>query len=1046
MLPDVSSLLFAQLATILVCTLLLLLLWWTKHKRYEGLPLFAGSFAATCVALALIGFRPFLPVWVSFLLSNSILVLSAWAALVGAQRFLGLRRSQWPNLIIFLHFVPSFGYFVWVRPDLALRTSLLSFVLALYWVQAALSILRWAPQHLRAIARPVGFTFAFGCVLALIRIANTIIAPEEYTEFFRGGSFERIVLWAFALCYLFLAITLTMMVNRRLVYESQREAIKFSTIFNSSPEAIALLDLKDGRIIDVNQSFVALSGMTYEEALQRRSEELGVWADDTHRQALRTQLLREGRLQGVECPFVTRRDETLTCLVSAELLELDGEQQVLASILDISERKRQEEHLSQMNRGLEQLTRAAMALGTCTQPDQLHTEIVSQLKRLCQGRAAAFSLYDPEQRALQLCQLEMAPEDRIALEQLLEGRRLEALHFPLSVTQLDALRQQPVQLLDSLAAAGSGVLRAEQPLPNLQHFLAIGRLASSPAFLGVAYLLDDTLYGGSVVALSDAAAKPQLELVESFAQIVAQNLRRLRAEAARQAERDKLEVILDAAPLPILIVDDETRVQGANQAAAQLMELSVGQRLGDRSSGKDELDTLLLDSVNRARQGEQVRSLPLEATVDQGAQHFLLHAKPIPYSANVVLALAEVTELKKALAERAELQSSLSQSERLASMGMLAAGIAHEINNPLSYVIFNLQECVEAFEREAQVFSSERKRSDWLARMREALQGSERIKAISQSLGAFARAERNEMQATDPLESLELALNMSSNELKHRAQLVKKLQPLPLVLGSAGKLAQVFLNVLINAAQAIPEGDAERNRVVVRSYSDERWVRIEITDSGVGIPVEARERIFEPFYSTKQLGVGTGLGLAVCAKIVKDFDGHIAFDSVEGRGTRFVLSFPRLDAAAPSEEAAAPTPVAQNNTRGRILIIDDEAPLRNALKRILGKQHELVVLSTGREAQRLLAEDQDFDLILSDVMMPELTGIQLHEWLWTQDAKLAERMVFLTGGAFAPGAAEYLAKTGNTTLYKPIDADAISAFCAQRVKARRGKRRTQGAA
>jgi CheY-like chemotaxis protein len=399
-------------------------------------------------------------------------------------------------------------------------------------------------------------------------------------------------------------------------------------------------------------------------------------------------------------------------------------------------------------------------------------------------------------------------------------------------------------------------------------------------------------------------------------------------------------------------------------------------------------------------------------------------------------------------------------------MGTLAAGVAHEINNPLSFVLYNLESLcedmpkltdamrrchallrsrvgVEAVDEllgcEEDSFSPATF-DDVAARFRDAVSGTQRIKDIARGLGTFSRVERTAVEPANLHHAVENAINMAYNEIKYRARLVKDFGQVPMVLGSDGKLAQVFLNLLINAAHAIGEGHAESNQIRIRTWADDRHVFAEVSDTGKGIAPEHQGKIFEAFFTTKGTGVGTGLGLSISKSIIAGFGGEISFRSELGQGTRFLIRLPRVPSDWQAGHPAAPAPVSDRpKLRGRLLVVDDEAGIRAAIVRMLGREHEVVTASSGKEARALLENDRRFDLVFCDLMMPELSGMQLHAWLSAEDAALAEQIVFMTGGAFTPGASEYLRKVGNLQVEKPFDSGAFKKLTRELILAARAK-------
>jgi two-component system cell cycle sensor histidine kinase/response regulator CckA len=394
--------------------------------------------------------------------------------------------------------------------------------------------------------------------------------------------------------------------------------------------------------------------------------------------------------------------------------------------------------------------------------------------------------------------------------------------------------------------------------------------------------------------------------------------------------------------------------------------------------------------------------------------------------------------------ESRHMRAQLAQADRLSTMGALAAGVAHEINNPLSYVLYNLESLSAelpglldrmrryqagargtsadaAHETAAAAESTPNSRAlDQIhERFQDALSGTRRIRDIARSLGTFSRVERDEIVPVDVTQVIEAATKMCFNELKYRARLVKNYGKVPTVMASEGRLSQVFVNLLLNAAHSIDAGDVEDNEIRVRTWAEDGTVCAEISDTGKGIAQEHMERLFEPFFTTKEIGVGSGLGLSISKTIVQGYGGTITVRSEVAEGSAFLVRFP----VRAEEVASAPAVgIAEmhDQVRGRILIVDDEDGVRAAMWSMLC-DHDVVEASTGEGARRILESDQAFDVILCDMMMPGISGMDLHAWLSELNPHLAEQVIFVTGGAFTPRAREYLSRVDNIRLEKPFD-------------------------
>ncbi|NVJ27643.1 MULTISPECIES: PAS domain S-box protein [Myxococcus] len=372
--------------------------------------------------------------------------------------------------------------------------------------------------------------------------------------------------------------------------------------------------------------------------------------------------------------------------------------------------------------------------------------------------------------------------------------------------------------------------------------------------------------------------------------------------------------------------------------------------------------------------------------------------------------------------ERKQLQAHLVVADRLASVGTLGAGVAHEINNPLAYMLVNLHLVREGLERmESQVPAAAIASLQQL--VRETTEGAERIATIVRDLKVFARGEQEvRLMPVDVRRAVELACKMADNVIRHRARLVTEFEPVAPVEASESRLCQVFLNLLLNAAQAIPEDRSPEHeheiRVVIRA-GDRGRVLVEVRDTGMGMSPEVMDRIFDPFFTTKPVGVGTGLGLSICHGIIESMGGSIHAESEPGKGSTFRVVL----RAATRELEVLPrlTAVVAVNARARILVVDDEPNVTLALQRSLASDHEVATANSAQAALRLLNDGSRFDLILCDVMMPGMTGMDLYHELGRIVPDQAGRMVFMTGGAFTPRTVSFLREVPNLKISKPLD-------------------------
>jgi signal transduction histidine kinase/CheY-like chemotaxis protein len=399
--------------------------------------------------------------------------------------------------------------------------------------------------------------------------------------------------------------------------------------------------------------------------------------------------------------------------------------------------------------------------------------------------------------------------------------------------------------------------------------------------------------------------------------------------------------------------------------------------------------------------------------------------------------------------DRRQVEGQLVSADRIASMAMLAAAVAHELNNPLGVTIANLTFALEGLEAlVVDLPTSEtdgavemaarlaRTRSRALAiddALREARQGADRARLIVRDLKTFSRADDQQRTPLDVRHVLESAINMAYGEIRNRGRLVKDYGPVPSVLGNEARLGQVFLNLLVNAAQAIGQGDVERHIVRVVTRADElgRCV-VEVSDTGEGIAPEHVARIFEPFFTTKRPG-STGLGLNICHGVVASMGGSIDVESTVGKGSTFRVTLPAARQRAPRATAPARAQRAQDSSpppppRFRILVVDDEPMMARAVQRLLDAEHDVVATTDPCSAVEQVRAGARFDAILCDLMMPAMSGMDVYDAIVKLEAEQARRMVFMTGGAFTPRAVRFLERVANPRIEKPLEHEALRAI------------------
>ncbi len=502
---------------------------------------------------------------------------------------------------------------------------------------------------------------------------------------------------------------------------------------------------------------------------------------------------------------------------------------------------------------------------------------------------------------------------------------------------------------------------------------------------------------------------------------------------SRLAERERwFSTTLASIGDAVIAVDRDDRVTFLNPVAEALTGVSRGEAVGAPAGDVLRVvgaDGARADAPSRAALETGARAeLPRDATLlTRAGQSVAVDGSAAPIVdqhgrvSGAVVVVRDVTEKR-------QLEARLALTDRLASLGTMAAGVGHEINNPLTYVLGNLEFALEALRRRARGALApelERDLREVDEVLAEARQGALRVRDIVQALKRFSRAEDATRARVELRDVVDDAARLTASELRPRGRLRVEHGDAPAVVANASLLHQVFVNLLINAAQALDERAAGRNEVVVRTRADERGRAVaEVCDTGHGIAPADLPRIFEPFFTTRPVGKGTGLGLAICHRIVSALGGEIAVESEVGRGTTLRVTLPAAPPDAPAAEAARASSIPPSR-RARVLVVDDEEPVARSIERVLRAAHDVAVETDPRAALARVAGGEDFDVIFCDLMMPTLSGMHLFEALSAARPELARRVVFITGGALSPRASDFLARQPNLCIAKPLSAQSL---------------------
>ena len=372
----------------------------------------------------------------------------------------------------------------------------------------------------------------------------------------------------------------------------------------------------------------------------------------------------------------------------------------------------------------------------------------------------------------------------------------------------------------------------------------------------------------------------------------------------------------------------------------------------------------------------------------------------------------EVLCLIRDVTDQKMLQEQLIQSEKMSAIGQLVSGVAHELNNPLAGI--------SAF---AQLLLAEKRfPPDQRTAAETIYSEARRASRIVQNLLTFARQHKAEKGPAAINQVLDDTLELRGYELRVRGIDVRREydEALPDTMGDAHQLQQVFLNLITNAEQAMERAEGRHHRLTVRTRRSGDAIRIEIEDSGSGVPANLLERIFNPFFTTKPTGHGTGLGLSISLGIVREHEGRIWAENAPQGGARFVVELPVI-APHMSGEFTAALPAHPVGDSLHILVVDDEASVRVALQRYLAARgHDVETTASGQDALGLLRAGE-YDAVIVDMRMPDLSGEQLFEELRSADREHAERVIFTTGDLVSEQMRRFLDGSGRPCVPKPFE-------------------------
>ena len=473
-------------------------------------------------------------------------------------------------------------------------------------------------------------------------------------------------------------------------------------------------------------------------------------------------------------------------------------------------------------------------------------------------------------------------------------------------------------------------------------------------------------------------------------------------ERLRIREQETLAAIPDAM---IRVAPDGTcRLQGLNTSdpLEQVIERVLGRVI------LAERHATIKQSIERVRATSREHGLTFESP--EGSSHDMRFLPAADGS--VLIVMRDVTEQRKLL-RRA------TAAENLASMGTLAAGLAHEINNPLTYVITSVSAADQSLPSTEASAKSE---------LNAAIEGCWRIRDIVRSILQTSTNQQDLVEPVHVPEVIDSALTLVQSQVRHHASIIWHPEEAIYALAHRTKLVQVVVNLVVNASQSFNDSHTSAHEIRIRAYLEAERVVIEVRDNGPGMTDAVKERVLEPFFTTKEPGRGSGLGLFLCNSIVESLRGTLQIESSAGRGTTVTIRLPFTDEPPKSRVTCRNAPLHSDPPSClRVLVIDDEPEIRRALRRVLGHLCTVSICANGAEAWQHFVRGEKYDVILCDLLMPEMNGMELFGALVQEYTDQAERMLFLTGGATSDASRTFLQKHAARVVNKPFNPKEVEA-------------------
>lgn len=794
--------------------------------------------------------------------------------------------------------------------------------------------------------------------------------------------------------------------------------IRYRRLFEAAKDGILILDAETGMIVDVNPFLIELLGFSHTEFMGKKVWELGFLKDIVANQANFVELQQKGYIRYEDLPIETADGRRIHVEFVSNAYTVEHTKVIQCNIRDITERKQAEKEILRLNQLYGVTSHVNQAVVRITTQEEL-------LETVCRVIA--------EHGGFKLAWVgQIEPESNQVVPVAAAGPARDYVNGIVIFTY------------DSRPEGRGPVgtcIRELKPFvqndfindPNTQPWRERARSFGFHGSAAFPIFKEGQVWGALVVYSGEIGyfGTRETKLLEEAAgdigfaldNIDKERQRKVAAKILKESE-EKFKNLADQSP-NIIFIHSGKNIVYANKIAEQLMGYSLEELYSPEFNFlcliAPEFHEQIKASFVEHMNGKEAHPLEYVVVTKTGMRiEVILTTKLIDYRGQraILGTITDISERKKSEAERQYLEEKAHISSRLAAVGEMASGIAHEINNPLTSVLGFSQLLSERQDLPSDVQQELKIISD----------GSERVREIVKRILTFARQNKPMRTRSNIHELIDNTLEIRSYVLKTASiEIIKNYEPdLPWLLVDAGQMQQVFLNLIVNAEQAMKKAHG-KGRLVITTKNLDSHIQISFKDDGEGIRPETLSKLFQPFFTTKQVGEGTGLGLSISRSIIEEHGGTIRVESYLSEGAEFIITLPKTPFANEAGLQTSKTDSAEppEIRKAHILVVDDEDAIRKLISVILSRNGHIVETTGDAGEASAKLENLMYDAIILDIRMPGINGMELYSKITKKHPELENKIVFITGDTSDYSTRSFIEKNRVTYITKPFDSKTL---------------------